>query len=212
MGVGRCRSNRETGDCRGLSHEACSRRQSTSTSGWSHAQEDGHNYEMVYASEVSSTCWVKSQSGDFGGGDDGDWGTGPCLLGPAGLEEELGKQGKFCGEGGSCKRPSLRSFPGVGAPLTERRGTLEIPGSPRFAGTNGAWPPSSLLPRLPFEAGGENAANHSSASDGTQTCYQTTTGRHVDVPSNRTFAARRSPRQACPQNHPCHPHSLRLTI
>lgn len=32
---------------------------------WSHTQEDGHNYEMVYAPEVSSTCRVKSESGDW---------------------------------------------------------------------------------------------------------------------------------------------------
>lgn len=29
-------------------------------------KEDGYNYEMAYASEVSSTCEVKSPSGDFG--------------------------------------------------------------------------------------------------------------------------------------------------
>lgn len=75
--------SRKTGDCRGLSREGCSRCQSTSTSEWSHAQEDGYNYEMAYAPDVSSTC-----PGEVGVS--GDWGmetgvTGPCLLGPQGL-------------------------------------------------------------------------------------------------------------------------------
>lgn len=35
-------------------------------------KEDGYNYEMAYASEVSSTCEVKSPSGDFGGMETGE--------------------------------------------------------------------------------------------------------------------------------------------
>lgn len=48
-------------------------------------REDGHNYEMVYAPEVSSTSPARQgevRVRGLGNGVGPDWGTGACLLGP----------------------------------------------------------------------------------------------------------------------------------
>lgn len=146
----------KTGDCRGLSHEACSRRQSTSTSEWSHAQEDGYNYEMVYAPEVSSTC-----PGEVGARDLGEWrlGDGALSAGPQGLAGPagLGKQESLVGKGQAVK----------GLPCLHCRewgtgdGALRDTGKPKSPGINGAWPPYLTWPRLPLEARTQNPAYHS---------------------------------------------------
>lgn len=109
---------------------------------------------MVYAPEVSSTCRVKSESGDWV---TENWGLGTraCPLGglggPGRAWGGAGETGKSCGEGASCEGHPLPSFPGVGAPHRGRSiagRTLEILVS---RDQRRAWPPpSSSWPRLPL--------------------------------------------------------------
>lgn len=124
-------------------------------------EEDGYNYEMAYASEVSSTCEVKSQSGDFGGMETGEpdpvrwdrWPSGgpggPGGLGSWGNRELLWGKVKD-GKGLPCTLPfSSREWGG---------GTLESPGGRGLTAL--AWPPSTFLPRLPLGPGRQNVAYH----------------------------------------------------
>lgn len=94
---------------------------------WSHTQEDGHSYEMAYAPEVSSTCRVKSESGDWV---TENWGMGTRALsarwvsrlgGPGRAWGGAGETRKPCGEGASSEGHPLAFLPGGGGHGTEER-------------------------------------------------------------------------------------------
>lgn len=117
---------------------------------WSHAQEYGHNYEMVYAPEVSSTGQMKSESGDWGTGTGG----GRALsAGPQTARawrawgQELGKREGRVGKV-QAEKDFLAFLPGGGG--TEDGAFCGTLGKPRSSGVSGAWPPSSSWPRLPL--------------------------------------------------------------
>lgn len=82
-------------------------------------KEDGHNYEMVYAPEVSSTSPARQGEVRVRGLGNGDWDwtgePGPVCWAPGpGGPGGPGETGKSCGEGASCEGPPWPFFPGVG--------------------------------------------------------------------------------------------------
>lgn len=143
---------------------------------------------MVYAPEVSSTCRVKSESGDWV---TENWGLGTraCPLGglggPGRAWGGAGETGKSCGEGASCEGHPLPSFPGVGAPHRGR----SIPGSTaRLASSVFVLAPAA------FEAGTQDPA-YPSVGLGPEMWHQTSAEKQSkdDGPTRRIWMPDRLP-------------------
>lgn len=171
---------------------------------WSHTQEDGHNYEMAYAPEVSSTCRVKSESGDWV---TENWGMGTRALsarwvsrlgGPGRAWGGAGETRKSCGEGASSEGHPLAFLPGGGG-TAPRNGALRaknpsVPG----VGINGAWPPpSSSWSRLPLRP--EHRPSLPFGRCWTGTVVPNMNWKARRSPYSQNSDARSPPRQACLQ-------------
>lgn len=153
---------------------------------------------MVYAPEVSSTCRVKSESGDWV---TENWGLGTraCPLGglggPGRAWGGAGETGKSCGEGASCEGHPLPSFPGVGgtAPRTEHCGTDA--GNPSVPGSTARLASSVfVLAPAAFEAGTQVPA-YPSVGLGPEMWHQTSAKKQSkdDGPARRIWMPDRLP-------------------